>query len=43
VVAETAAAFGRAPAPRSLDEAEEIDRRARRSASRIAGTLARAS
>jgi 1-deoxy-D-xylulose-5-phosphate reductoisomerase len=43
VVAETAAAFGRASAPRSLDEAEEIDRRARRSASRIAGTLARAS
>ena len=43
VVAETAAALGRAPAPRSLDEAEELDRRARRSASRIAGTLARAS
>ncbi len=43
VVAETAAAFGRAPAPQSLDEAEEIDRRARRSASGIAGTLARAS
>ena len=43
VVAETAAAFGRVPAPRSLDDAEEIDRRARQSASRIAGTLARAS
>jgi 1-deoxy-D-xylulose-5-phosphate reductoisomerase len=43
VVAETAAAIGRTPAPRSLDEAEEIDRRARRSASRIARTLARAS
>ena len=43
VVAETAAAFGRASAPRNLDEAEEIDRRARQSASRIAGTLARAS
>jgi 1-deoxy-D-xylulose-5-phosphate reductoisomerase len=43
VVAETAAAFGRAPAPRSLDDAEEIGRRARQSASRIAGTLARAS
>jgi 1-deoxy-D-xylulose-5-phosphate reductoisomerase len=43
VVTETAAAFGRAPAPGNLEEAEEIDRRARRSASRIAGTLARAS
>ena len=43
VVAETAAAFGRTPAPRSLDDAEELDRRARQSASRIAETLARAS
>jgi 1-deoxy-D-xylulose-5-phosphate reductoisomerase len=43
VVTETAAAFGRVPAPGNLEEAEEIDRGARRSASRIAGTLARAS
>jgi 1-deoxy-D-xylulose-5-phosphate reductoisomerase len=43
VVSETAAACGRAPAPGSLDEAEEIDRRARQTASRIARTLARAS
>jgi 1-deoxy-D-xylulose-5-phosphate reductoisomerase len=43
VVSETAAACGRVPGPGSLDEAEEIDRTARQSASRIARTLARAS
>jgi len=43
VVSETAAACGRVPGPVSLDEAEEIDRTARQSASRIARTLARAS
>ncbi len=36
VVSETAAASGRVPAPASLEEAEEIDRTARQSASRIA-------
>jgi len=43
VVSETAAACGRVTGPGSLDEAEEIDRTARQSASRIARTLARAS
>jgi len=43
VVSETAAAYGRVSGPGSLDEAEEIDRTARQSASRIARTLARAS
>jgi 1-deoxy-D-xylulose-5-phosphate reductoisomerase len=43
VVSETAAAHGRVPAPATVEEAENIDREARRSASRILRTLARAS
>ena len=43
VVSETASAHGRTPAPGSVDEAEELDRAGRRTASRIVRTLARAS
>jgi 1-deoxy-D-xylulose-5-phosphate reductoisomerase len=43
VVSETAAAQGRLPAPATVEEAESIDREARRAASRILRTLAAAS
>ena len=43
VVSETAAAYGRVPAPATVEEAESIDREARQAASRILRTLARAS
>jgi 1-deoxy-D-xylulose-5-phosphate reductoisomerase len=43
VVSETAAAQGRLPAPATVEEAENIDREARRAASRILRTLAAAS
>jgi 1-deoxy-D-xylulose-5-phosphate reductoisomerase len=43
VVSETASAHGRTPAPGNVDEAEELDRAGRRTASRIVRTLARAS
>ncbi|HEU5248570.1 MAG TPA: 1-deoxy-D-xylulose-5-phosphate reductoisomerase [Thermoanaerobaculia bacterium] len=43
VVSETALAHGRVPAPATVEEAEQIDREARQSASRILRTLARAS
>jgi 1-deoxy-D-xylulose-5-phosphate reductoisomerase len=43
VVSETASAHGRTPAPGNVDEAEELDRAGRLTASRIVRTLARAS
>ena len=43
VVSETASAHGRTPAPADVDEAEELDRAGRQTASRIVRTLARAS
>ena len=43
VVSETASAHGRTPAPGNVDEAEELDRAGRQTASRIVRTLARAS
>jgi 1-deoxy-D-xylulose-5-phosphate reductoisomerase len=43
VVSETGSAHGRTPAPANVDEAEELDRAGRRTASRIVRTLARAS
>jgi 1-deoxy-D-xylulose-5-phosphate reductoisomerase len=43
VVSETASAHGRTPAPANVDEAEELDRAGRQTASRIVRTLARAS
>jgi 1-deoxy-D-xylulose-5-phosphate reductoisomerase len=43
VVSETASTHGRVPAPATVEEAEQIDRDARRSASRVLTTLARAS
>jgi 1-deoxy-D-xylulose-5-phosphate reductoisomerase len=43
VVSETGSAHGRTPAPAHVDEAEELDRAGRRTASRIVRTLARAS
>nr|MDQ5873354.1 1-deoxy-D-xylulose-5-phosphate reductoisomerase [Acidobacteriota bacterium] len=43
VVSETASAHGRTPAPGTVDEAEELDRAGRQTASRIVRTLARAS
>ncbi|HEY3170660.1 MAG TPA: 1-deoxy-D-xylulose-5-phosphate reductoisomerase, partial [Thermoanaerobaculia bacterium] len=43
VVSETASAHGRVPAPATVEEAEEIDRKARQSALRILRTLAAAS
>ena len=43
VVSETASAHGRTPAPGTVDEAEELDRSGRQTASRIVRTLARAS
>ena len=43
VVSETASAHGRTPAPGAVDEAEELDRSGRQTASRIVRTLARAS
>jgi 1-deoxy-D-xylulose-5-phosphate reductoisomerase len=42
VVAETAAAVGAVPAPATLEEAEEIDRMARRRASEVTHRLSRA-